>query len=245
MATGGGGGPGGGQSHGAGLVVNPETQRRLGLILSSSSKLKTYLDLYKPAKYSPEVCRAKEEIWTDKVERALMELNETTFRLKELDEDYDHDNTIKDIIQAVSDFTLAISVRAMSISGPGSQVPNQSLSQNVSSVSDSSVNERRKAVAMVEVDTEKLTIDIKSLSEELRCEDDWGVADDHAVRTAMAEVSDWKKRFQNIQTALFSIKRTIRTHGLEDSRLAGPEVAVTNLQSELEMVVADIEYEDN
>ena len=245
MATsGGGGGPGGGQSHGAGLVGDPETQRRLALILSSSSKLKTYLDLYKPSKYSPEVCRAKEEIWTDKVERALMELNENTFRLKELDEDYDHDNTIKDIIQAVSDFTLAISVRAMSISGPGSQVPNQSLSQNVSSVSDSSMNERRKAVAMVEVDTEKLTIDIKSLSEELRCEDDWGVADDHTVRTAMAEISDWKKRFNNIQTALFSIKRTIRTHGLEDSRLAGPEAAVTNLQSELEMVVADIEYED-
>ena len=203
-------------------------------------KLKTYLNLYKPSKYSPEIWRAKEE----EIEKALLDLNEHTFRLKDFDEDYDQDRTIAEMTEALSEFTLEINLRAMSISEPSSQVPNQSLNQNASSVSDSSVHKRRKAEAMVEVDAEKLTLDIKSLCEELHVEDDWSVADDHAVRTAMAEISEWKKRFVNIQSSVFYIKKNVKAHGLQDSRLTGPEAAITNLQSELEMIVSDIEYED-
>ena len=78
-------GPGAG---GGGLgddIANPELRRMRDGVASSVVRLKTYLNLYKPSKYSPEVCRAKEEVWTDKIERALLDLNEHTFRLKDFD----------------------------------------------------------------------------------------------------------------------------------------------------------------
>ena len=60
----------------------------------------------------------------------------------------------------------------------------------------------------------------------------------------MKEIMEWKKRFKAIQTLLFSIKKTTMTHGLEGSWLTGSESAVTNLQSRMEMIISDLEYED-
>ena len=243
---------------GLGIATLPDLeQRRLAdKMMRSMVKLKSLLELYKPEKYSPEVCRAKEQMWTEKIERSFLELQEDMYKYKDYAEAAgleraatdEYDEAVDGITEAVSQYTVEMSARAfsaMTISSPNPEVGRQASGQDLSSNSDSSQgNERRKAVATVEVDTEKLTVDIKSLSDDLRVQDDWSTADDHAIRVAMAEVSEWKKRFKNIQTLLFNIKKTIRTHGLEDTRLTGPEAAVTNLQSELEMTVADVEYED-
>ena len=128
------GGQVGGGAAGDGLLAgadqqldNPELRRMRDGVASSVVKLKTYLNLYKPSKYSPEICRAKEEVWTDNNEKALLDLNEHTFRLKDFDEKYDQDRTIAEMTGAVSEFTLEINLRAMFISEPSSQVPNQSL----------------------------------------------------------------------------------------------------------------------
>ena len=101
-------------------------------------------------------------------------------------------------------------------------------------------------MAEVEVDTEKLMVDVKTLTEDIRGEDDRTVADGHAVRVAVAEISNWKKKFEGIQTLLFSNWKTIKVNGHENSRLVDTESAVNNLQSEMEMTVSDIgiEYED-
>ena len=45
-------------------IANLEEQRSLeDKMMRSIVKLQSLLDLYKPSKYSPEVCQAKEELW--------------------------------------------------------------------------------------------------------------------------------------------------------------------------------------
>ena len=66
---------------GLGIATLPDLeQRRLAdKMMRSMVKLKSLLELYKPDKYSPEVCRAKEEMWTEKIERSFLELQEDMY----------------------------------------------------------------------------------------------------------------------------------------------------------------------
>ena len=67
-----------------------------------------------------------------------------------------------------------------------------------------------RVAVTVEIDIEKLSEDIKTLSTEIRNIDDWTKADNLEVEVAMKKVGTWKKSFKTIKDSLFNIKKLSR-----------------------------------
>ena len=145
MASGGGGAGGGG----------PDVElRQLGdKMMGGAVRLRSLLNLYKPSKHSPEVCRAKEEMWTDKIERCYLDFQVDLFKFKAYAENAgvaqdEYDDAVSDVTESVSQYTVEMTNRALSaMSISSSEDRHQTSGQNLSANSDSSTaNERRKRI---------------------------------------------------------------------------------------------------
>ena len=104
--------------------------------------------------------------------------------------------------------------------------------------------EARNAAAAIEVDVEELQVAVKSLLREIRMTEDVGAAGDHEVVVMMQSVSPWRKRFRDIQTKYFLIKKKVIQFQLDQQILEDAQTAVCDLETELEEKIADLEYED-
>ena len=62
-----------------------EQRRLVDKMMRGAVRLKSLLEFYKPSKskYSPEVCRAKEEQWTEKIERSYLDFQEDLYKYKD------------------------------------------------------------------------------------------------------------------------------------------------------------------
>ena len=100
------GGAGGGGPCVAALT-DPEQRRLADKMFRSMVRLNAILELYNPSKYSPEVCRVKEEMWTEKIEISYLELQEDMYRFKDYSQsigrpENGHDEAVSGIAEAVS-----------------------------------------------------------------------------------------------------------------------------------------------
>ena len=88
-------------------------------MMRSKIKLQSLLDLYNPAKYSLEVCKAKEEMWTEKIEKSFLEHQEDYYRYQDYADSISHpenglwdDESLSSITEAVSQYMVEMSFRA-------------------------------------------------------------------------------------------------------------------------------------
>ena len=88
-------------------------------MMRSKIKLQSLLDLYNPAKYSLEVCKAKEERWTEKIEKSFLEHQEDYYRYQDYADSISHpenglwdDESLSSITEAVSQYMVEMSFRA-------------------------------------------------------------------------------------------------------------------------------------
>lgn len=229
-------------------VQTPERIRELiEELLKKSSKVKAYLDLFDPIKHSPEVLRRNEDKWMSKLEDAYLEFMEFFFSFQ-VPDGSPQETELKEIAdgmkEKMNDFTMAFNMKVMSLGVAPEQIsvnPNSTISNS----SSLAAQKRNQARVNAEVDLEKVRIDAKDLSEEVRRVKDWTKASNKDVEEAMQERKDWKKRFRSIQENLLNAKKVVHGNSLDSSALAAQEAAVTTLEAELEMAVNDIELEDN
>ena len=109
-------------------------QRRLyDKMMRGAVRLRSLLDLYKPSKYSPEVCKAKEEQRTEKIERSYLDFQEDLYIYKNYLEsvgrpDINYDEAVSDVSESVIQFTVEMSARALSAMSVSSSEDRQQMS---------------------------------------------------------------------------------------------------------------------
>ena len=208
-------------------------------------QLEALLQVYNPAKYPANVLSTHQADWTRKVEAAFTDVTEASFSVKELmlDNQEDYDGLVRGITGKVSAFLLDISVKALSLN-PAMMDSNHG--NSLSSVSATGVPnyEARNAAATIEVDVEELQVAVNSLLKEIRMTEDVGAAGDHEVIVMMQSVTPWRKRFRDIQSKYFDIKKKVNQFKLDEQIIVDTQTAVCDLETELEEKIADLEYED-
>ena len=188
------------------MIKDQELSDRLKKI---QAKLRSKMELFNPEKYPPAVLKMNQDKWQGTIMEDYSELCLIIDEMREITEAEEDKVKIKEGYDVwttlLNNFFLSYSNKLLTIGEGTTSTPSTS-SQDSSS--------RRAAVASVKVDTEKLTLDIKALSSEIRNVDDWSSADSSEVETAMHKVESWKKQFKDIRNTLFSIKKLVMTHSI-------------------------------
>ena len=244
--------------------LSEELKSLLADFQNKACLVKSFLQLYKPEKYDAQVLNLQKADWMGKVESSYADLMMVLFKFIDKADSVQKKQELQEVMDTltteVNTFCLTYVTKTLTLasvaaasnaapasSSPAVSTPGASGSSVPSSASSSTLAEleRRKAQALVEVNTEKINIDIKSLTKDIRKVDDWSEADNHEVLVGMGKKDGWRKRFRDIQTQMFSIKTSVKTHNLDNEFIRGPEAAVNTLETELEEKICDLEYEDS
>ena len=226
-------------------------------------KLKNMFRMYQVDKFSAANLKANKNEWLRRVETYSEEVQElvVSFLDNEFITDVDRteaDNMLDQFMNSVSDYyMLAYHTKILEI-GPSPQVPthghaeasggSQSLSVSHESISSSAsgVNQAVKTAKVnVDIEAEKIFMEVKCLSAELRKTEDWENADNYTVEVAMPKVQDWRKRTKQLRESLLLMKKNILSFDLDDEKLVSSEAAVNSLEAELEICVENLEFEDS
>ena len=198
------------------------------------AKLKAKLEIYNPAKYPAPVLRLNQAVWHAAVTEDYTDLCQI---MSEFDEVVEDEDAKADIMKGYDLWTENINKFFLTYS-------NKLLSSNEASTSSQGSSSRQAALASVKVDKEKLNLDIKALSAEIRSVENWSAADSSEVEIAMNRVESWKTQFKDIRNTFYSIKKLVITHSITGVNLSGSEAAVFNLEAEMEVIIDNIYEED-
>ena len=235
---------------GYGEDVSPGLIEKFKMIKSTSSKVRALTEMYDPGMYSASILKRNESTWLKSVEDAFAQVMAVVIDIDDICTDSEADQNVKkDVDEAlpvlkksVQKFLVAYNNKVMTLQSDVDREVVPSISRAGSNAS--SQGSARAAQVTVDIDKEKLTADIKALNNELKRVDDWTKADAAEVEFAMSQIQHWKKMFKSIQDTFYNIKRVSLSNYLDSSQFAASEAAVKNIETELEMIIQDVEYED-
>ena len=242
--------------------ANPDIQRAKEefsrKMKAAMIKLKNIFRMYQVEKFSAQILKANKEDWLKRVETYSEEIQELVVSF--LDNDFitdtertEADNLLDQFMASVSDYMLAYHTKILDIGsspppqGQAEASGSQSLSGSHESSSSSagSVNQAAKTAKVnVDIEAERISMEVKLLLAELRKTQDWENADNYTVELAMPRIEDWKKRMKQLRESLLTMKKNILSFDLDDEKLVLSEAAVNSLEAEVEVCVENIEFED-
>ena len=214
-----------------------ENARKLQELKRKGARVKSLIDMYDPEMFSPAVLKRKEESWMSNVTTAWTEFMEDFFTIEdeaEVKKLYD------EVKQKLGNFTMTLNMKILSLDDGVGEVNTAA----AFTYSSQAIQKRKQAQINADVELEKVSIDVESLSEEVGQIDDWSAAPNMDVEVAMHNVKPWNKRFRAIQENLLNVKKIIRGNDLETSALSECEEEVSRLEALLEMAVNDIVNQD-
>ena len=216
-----------------------ENARKLQELKRRGAKVKSLIDMYDPDMFSPAVLKRKEDSWMSNVTAAWTEFMEVFFTIED-EANGDVKKLYDEVKQKLGNFTMTLNMKILSLGDGNGEV------NTVTASTDSSqaFQKRKQAQINADVELEKVSIDVESLTEEVGRIDDWSAATNMDVEVAMQNVKPWNKRFRAIQENLLNAKKIIRGNNLETSTLSECEEEVSRLEALLEMAVNDIVNQD-
>ena len=220
----------------------------------AAAKLHSLFDCYHPQRYPSSVLRTNKDSWMRKIDDAMTAVTESCLEIQLEDNvpitigDQSKD-FLKEANKCFSKFVIELDtkilgdlnlednrdVRSGSVASGGGQ----------SNDSDRDAEAARVAEIDVNIDHEKISDDVKALSAEINKFEDWSKVEPHEIEVAMGRIEGWKKRAKQIRDAVFTMKRSILKHKLDDTRLRAAESSVTYMQTELMNAIEVIEFEDD
>ena len=254
---------GAGPSAGAGVLSDQERAVIKQAVEKTLSEARSWTHVYNPDNFPAEILLRNEEGWRSKVENAFADFVTNITKLLEDEATSEADKrNLQECKNAASteltNYMLAYQMKTMSVSGTGgaSSVNNSASSGSAPLAAAPSVplpgNGRagaglqaaRMAQTNADIEAEKISSKVKDLKEAFNIHDDWTVVDNHDIQVAMKEISSWRKDFDVIQETLYSMKKNVLNHGLNQQRLTALEAAVATLKEQLYTAIKYIKYED-
>lgn len=219
-------------------------------------ELQSLTQLYSPSNYPAEVLLANKDSWLKRVEEGFKKFTSLLFDFEEeewpTDEDRADMQQRKDTMTAaMNEYILSYNTKMLSLgatTAPASVNVSPTLPALSPSISNASTlaAEQAKKAALIEVDicNDKLNVQIKSLKSEIGKIEDWSKAESHQVEAAMSKINSWKRKLETIQEILFTMKKLTLTHDIDPTKLRSNAAAVNCLDSELTLVIDNVEFED-
>ena len=216
------------------------------------AKIDASLQMYNPDHHPPSVIVENYNTWIENVRSLFSEFRLVSLDLEGLARSEEEKEMVEENVRSVNanvnKFTRAMGAkRSAAESAPSSRASSAPLSRGSSarpSEAGSSASSLRQAEIAVEIDGAKISKDVKALSKEIKTVPDYATADNHEVEHGMNQIQEWKKRMREINNLLCNLKKTVRTYDLAEEGLTSREAAVEVLETSLEAVISDIEYED-
>ena len=208
------------------------------------SMMKTLRTTYDPGLYPVNILQLQETKWTKKMEDLITNATKLVDESKcnawfDAECERRTDDAIKTLHKDVVHYVTELSMKLLTVNEVAAEpAPVQS------SGSDSN-QDAKKALINVDIDAEKISSDVDSLTIELRRFQDWSTAPDHEIEVAMIKIESWRERMKEIVDTLHSMKRSVLGYDLDKTKLQSATAAVSHLQSQLDICVEDIHYEDD
>ena len=102
----------------------------------------------------------------------------------------------------------------------------------------------KAARADIEVDADIISNEGKDLAEDVNKIDDWSEATDDKVEEYVQKIESWRKRFAKIKERSWSMKRNVKKYDLGETQLTASMALIVTLESELNMAIDAIMFED-
>ena len=163
----------------------------------------------------------------------------------------DAEDALNLFMSKITDYMLAYQTKILNIQAPvqapgANADPSVGNSLSTSSSSNGGNNQAAKTAKVnVDIEAEKISMEVKSLHIELRKNPDWETADNYAVELAMSRVESWQRRLKLLKESVLSMKKNILSFDLDDAKLLTSEAAVKSLEAELDICIENVEYEDD
>ena len=220
-------------------------------IANVGSRFNTLIMTYDPSQFPVKVVRLQEANWTRKLEDCIDGATKLIEEVK--DKDWFDENSkkmaedaLKLLRQQTVQFVTQLSLMILAVEEPPAPNPVQlSSASGGSNLSGSASNLAAKnAQINADIDAEKISMEVKSLTAETKRFGDWSVAPDHEIEVAMGKLESWRKRMKEIRETLYSLRRNIQMHGLDETKLRTSTGAVDVLQTLLDSCIEDIQFEN-
>ena len=230
--------------------VSEEITSMINALKKCIARLYTLFECYSPGEYPANVLKANKEGWMKKIDTCMTEITEICLEIQFLDNVptmsvSDCKKLMEEaktkFVKYVTDFDIKI-LGELNINEANSS---SSRSGSVLSTQSDNAEAARNAEIDVNIDYEKISVDIKALSSEINKYEDWSLVEPHEIEVGMGKIEGWKKKSKLIQDALFQMKRNVLKFKIDDEKLRAAECAVNYLQSELESAVEIIEFEND
>ena len=247
--------------------MNEAARAKFAEMKRVNARLRTLQVTYDPSNYSVEILRANKKEWIDTVVEAFQ-----AYMTLLIDWGAEHDNDDEDessserspskqevdklhkdlgaeMVAYITRFNEKILQATPTVAEPGSAPPSSHVTSAPPSLVPGSTATTgpeaiRKAGIEADIEHDRISSAVKTLTSELRKVALWEDAESHVIEVAMSKISGWKTKMDKIQENLYSLKRIVQTHNLDPVRLSAQESAVQLLHSELGEAVDIIEHEN-
>ena len=209
--------------------------------------LRTVLKTYDPEKYSIRILAANKENWIKKMEDAHSNVVKIMYEIEDicLTTDTEKDELTKTVDKLDSElinYITKINDKILESVPINVHVPAPPFVRAANVAADDRA--AKAAEINSDIDADKISQEVKQLKLEINKQPDWSLAESHQIEVAMKSIAGWKTRFGKIKDTLYSLRRNVLVHELDDEQLLAAEAAVKVLESEMALAIENIEYED-
>ena len=103
---------------------------------------------------------------------------------------------------------------------------------------------KKNARVSVKVDAKKVNAEVKLLCEEISKVEEYASAVDHVVEAGMKSIPGWRKRVKGTWDLVYSMEKNTEMFDLDPAEHLNAEKDLTRLESEMENVIEEIEFQD-
>ena len=236
-------------------------KRRKGLVDVKIKKclqhITILMEMWDPQRFEGRVLAANKVAWLEEVQKAYYSTLDAfceyeTAWLLNREEVEAFDKMQEDVKTSCTEYILSYSTKMLDfndsvlasssspqVSAPGSSRP--SPSPPPSSVETQA---KKNARVSVKVDAKKVSAEVKLLCEEISKVEEYAAAADYVVEAGMKSIPGWKKRVKGMWDLVYYMEKNTEMFDLDTTEHVNAERDLTRLESEMENVIEEIEFQD-
>ena len=236
-------------------------KRRKGLVDVKIKKclqhITILMEMWDPQRFEGRVLAANKVAWLEEVQKAYYSTLDAfceyeTAWLLNREEVEAFDKMQEDVKTSCTEYILSYSTKmldfndSVSASSSSQQVSAPGSSRPSPSPTPSSVETQAKKSARVsvKVDAKKVNAEVKLLCQEISKVEEYASAADHVVEAGMKSIPGWRKRVKGMWDLVYSMEKNTEMFDLDTTEHVNAERDLTRLESEMENVIEEIEFQD-
>ena len=223
--------------------------------LEKITRMMSLMALYEPDDYDAEILAHREVQWLGEVKESVLAINQQAMEKVLEDADVETkkiyeriivDNN-KDCQKFITRYQRKVMTLNETVQYQNFVAASSPAHVNIGNNGEATIaaDKVKRAQIDVDIDTEIIFDDVKSLSAEFNKVEDWSIAESHIIEKYMQKIDQWKKKLKFLKDKVRDIKKNTVVYDLDNAKLLRSESAVASLEAEIEIAVEQLEHEDS